>query len=157
MSLVDTDTNEHYDRIFVRNGARFPTSVVFMYVFQEMWSHARAWKLTRVELDVLTLLLERMEYGNVVHISQAGIAELLDMYPSDVTRIIQKLAAADFIDKVPDPQDHRRLAYQLNPLFVWMGTVKEWSVAVKSKSKHTPHLRPKPVRVRRQVTEELVA
>lgn len=70
---------------------------------------ARALGFTQVQWRAL-LRLDRNE-----GISQAGLADLLDMQPISLARILDRMATADLIERRPDPSDRRAVKLFLTP------------------------------------------
>ena len=48
-------------------------------------------------------------------ISQVGLADMLDMQPISLARVLDRMEAAGFIERRPDPQDRRALKLFLLP------------------------------------------
>lgn len=48
-------------------------------------------------------------------ISQAGLADLLDMQPISLGRILDRMVAADLVQRQPDPNDRRAVKLFLTP------------------------------------------
>lgn len=63
--------------------------------------HARGLGLTRSQWHALAYL-SRNE-----NISQTGLADLLDLEPITLSRIVDRLVDTGFVERVPDPSDRR--------------------------------------------------
>ncbi|MBH8452720.1 hypothetical protein I8Q61_18700, partial [Acinetobacter baumannii] len=59
-------------------------------------------KINTSELRVLIYILKKMEFGNLVSLSQASIVKALDMNKSNVSIIFKKLLAKDVLIKDED-------------------------------------------------------
>jgi predicted transcriptional regulator len=77
---------------------------------------------------VLFALLERMDFENFIHASQADIANELEMHKSSVNRAIKRLIAAEVVTEGPKIGINR--TYRLNPNFGWKGSVSNHKKAV---------------------------
>jgi MarR family transcriptional regulator for hemolysin len=71
--------------------------------------NARGSGLTRSQCQVLTYLARN------VGISQSGLAELLDVEPITLCRIVDKLQAFGLIERHPHPSDRRVWTLHLTP------------------------------------------
>nr|CRY96899.1 hypothetical protein [uncultured prokaryote] len=68
---------------------------------------------------VFNSLMARLDFQNFIQVSQAEIAEELDMKPSNVSRAVKRLIEHGFV-KV-GPKVGRSSTYQLHPELVWKG------------------------------------
>lgn len=71
--------------------------------------HARDLGLTRAQWQVLT----RLSSNEGIH--QNGLAEILEIEPITLVRILDRLEAAELIERRPDPADRRMRRLHLTP------------------------------------------
>jgi len=81
---------------------------------REFDARARALGFTQGQWRVLTYL------GRNEGISQVGLAEMLEMQPISLARVLDRMAASGLIERRPDPQDRRALKLFLTPAAVPM-------------------------------------
>jgi hypothetical protein len=77
---------------------------------------------------VLFSLLARLDFENLILLSQAEIARELSMHRAHVQRAIKRLVSIDAIIEGPRVGIHR--SYRLNPEFGWKGSGKTHVVAL---------------------------
>jgi DNA-binding MarR family transcriptional regulator len=71
--------------------------------------HARGFGLTRSQWQVLAYLSQNEG------INQSGLAELLDVQPITLARLIDKLEDMQLVERRPDPKDRRVWLLRLTP------------------------------------------
>ena len=91
-------------------------------------------QFTRVEdFRVLMALLERLDFENLIQVSQADVARDLKMDRAQVNRAIKRLIAADAI--IEGPKIGISKSYRLNPNFGWKGSAKNHNKALDEERK----------------------
>ena len=92
---------------------RFVLGLEIYETYRTMRRHfdrrARALGFTQVQWRALLRL------GSNPGISQARLADLLDMQPISLARILDRLAAANLVERRPDPVDRRVVQLYLTP------------------------------------------
>ena len=101
-----------------RDNAQFSVPLEIYEVFRTMRreydARARALGFTQGQWRVLSQL------GRNEGISQVGLAEILDMQPISVARVLDRMEASGLIERRPDPQDRRALKLFLAPAAIPM-------------------------------------
>lgn len=118
VGIVDKETGEVIDEgglIFVPKKIRIKG---FFMGMQEGFEYLAKFKLKGEALNVLLLLISRMDYENVIRISQREVAEILSMKKQNVSRAMKTLREAGVID----PGEFH--AVQLSPDIGWKGKVQ---------------------------------
>src|SRR5579871_3091612 len=82
---------------------------VFRNLRREFDARARAHGFTEGQWRVLSHL------GRNQGISQAGLAEMLEMQPISVARVLDRMAGNGLIERRPDPRDRRAVQLFLTP------------------------------------------
>ena len=96
-------------------------------------------QFTRVEdFRVLMALLERLDFENLIQVSQADIARDLKMDRAQVNRAIKRLIAADAI--IEGPKIGISKSYRLNPNFGWKGSAKNHNKALHEERKRRSNI-----------------
>ena len=85
------------------------------------------------DYDVLFALLERLDFENLIQVSQAELASDCDMRPPHVSRSIKKLL--DLGCLLEGPKIGRSRSFRLNPRFGWKGSTKGHQNALKQRMK----------------------
>ncbi len=75
------------------------------------------------ELRVLFFMLGRLEFNNLISLTQKTIAEELNMKRQNVAMAIKGLAERNIISVL---KKGRNNFYKLNPEIAWRGKTKEW-------------------------------
>lgn len=78
------------------------------------------------------ILLDVVEYGNVVNASTNDMAELCGYSKRQTERALNELVNANVLTKSKHPVDGRMTQYHLNPYFSWKGTVKDRKKYIKN-------------------------
>jgi MarR family transcriptional regulator for hemolysin len=89
--------------------AEYPNAIVQLLVeTARLWRrlldrelHARLPGMTRARCHVLIHL------ARFVGLNQAGLSQILDIRPSTLVRLVDRLEAAGFLTRIPDPDDRR--------------------------------------------------
>lgn len=68
---------------------------------------------------VFNALMTRLDFENYIQVSQADIAEEVQMKPSNVSKAVSKLLSLGFIRQ--GPKVGRSYTYQLHPELAWKG------------------------------------
>ena len=87
--------------------------------------------LTGRDYDVLFALLERLDFENLIQVSQAELADDCGMQRSHVNRSISKLI--DLGCLLEGPKIGRSRSFRLNPRFGWRGSAKGHQQALKAR------------------------
>ena len=82
---------------------------VFRAMRREFDARARAHGFTQGQWRVLSQLDRNQG------ISQAGLADILDMQPIAVSRVLDRMESNGLVERQPDPQDRRALQLFLTP------------------------------------------
>lgn len=86
-------------------------------------------QMTNVDdFRVLMALLERLDFENLLVVSQAEIARDLEMHRQHVQRSIKRLIAMEALLEGPRIGINR--SYRLNPHFGWKGSAKNHVIAL---------------------------
>lgn len=80
---------------------------------------------------VLFALLTRLDFENLLVVSQADIAAELDMRPQHVGRSVKRLVELGALLEGPRIGVHR--SYRLNPAFGWKGSAKNHQKALRDR------------------------
>jgi hypothetical protein len=99
---------------FVKNG--------WMAVNQGALKLLRTSGLQGKDYEVLFALLERLDFGNFIHVNQSEIARILNMKQPNIARSIKKLVDIEAL--IEGPKVSRSRTYKLNPEFGWKGSGK---------------------------------
>lgn len=79
--------------------------------------------IKRVEdFRVLMAMLERLDFDNLIQVSQADVASELEMDRAQVNRAVKRLC--DLGALVPGPRIGVSRSFRLNPTFGWKGSAK---------------------------------
>lgn len=90
--------------------------------------------LKRVEdFRVLMALLQRLDFNNLIQVSQADLARQLEMDRSQVNRAIKRLIELKAV--LPGPRIGMLMSYRLNPSFGWKGSAKSHNEALRERMK----------------------
>lgn len=90
--------------------------------------------LRRVEdFRVLMALLQRLDFENLIHLSQREVARELELDPAQVNRAIKRLEDLGAI--LPGPKVGVGRTYRLNPSFGWKGSAKAHNAALRDRMK----------------------
>lgn len=87
------------------------------------------YETTRVLITMMGLL----DYGNVVAIGQAELAERLHMRQPNVSRAIARLKRERILFAAP--RTNGKTTYRLNPTFAWKGSAKTHNEALRENMK----------------------
>ena len=101
-SHTDADTNSR----FVLGVEIYETSRTMRRYFDR---RARAMGFTQVQWRALRRL------DSNPGISQAGLADMLDMQPISLARILDRMVLAQLVERRPDPNDRRAVKLYLTP------------------------------------------
>lgn len=85
------------------------------------------------DFRVLMALLERLDFNNLIQVSQAEVARELEMDPAQVNRAIKRLVKLDAV--LPGPKVGTSMSYRLNPSFGWKGSAKSHTEALRDRMK----------------------
>ncbi|MCS2151017.1 MarR family transcriptional regulator [Scandinavium goeteborgense] len=89
--------------VIIQNDKKASIKNEFVIVFLENFDRLiTELKMNTSELRVLIYILKKMEYGNLVSLSQASIVKALDMNKSNVSVIFKKLISKDVLIKDED-------------------------------------------------------
>ena len=118
VGIIDKETGEVIDEgslIYVPKKIRIKG---FFMGMQEGFEYLAKFKFNGEALNVLLLLISRMDYENVIRISQSQVAQILSMKKQNVSRAMKVLRVAGVID----PGDFH--AVHLSPDIGWKGSVQ---------------------------------
>ena len=87
-------------------------------------------ELTGEQFKVLMLMLADLDYENFIQISQAHIADTLEMQKTNVSRAVRALLDVGVIFE--GPKVGRSKTYRLNEQFGWKGTASNHKKALKN-------------------------
>ena len=130
MRLTDLDTGEVFLGLAVPQKKKYPREIQ-QDGFYTMFSFgseriAQIEGLNGTDYRVLFQLLSHLEFENWINITQATIAEELQIKKSNISTSIKKLVEKEIIEKQKDSKDKRKIRYRLNPEYGWMGDAKQW-------------------------------
>lgn len=80
------------------------------------------------DFRVLMALMAKLDFENLLVISQADLGREIDMDPAHIRRAIRKLKEMDALLEGPRIGIHR--SYRLNPRFGWKGSAKGHVIAL---------------------------
>lgn len=90
--------------------------------------------IKRVEdFRVLFALLKRLDFNNLIQVSQAEVARELEMDRAQVNRAIKRLIMLGAV--IAGPRIGTAMSYRLNPTFGWKGSAKGHSEALRARMK----------------------
>ena len=118
VGIIDKETGEVIDEgslIYVPKKVRIKG---FFMGMQEGFENIAKFKLKGEELNVLLLWISRMDYENIIRVSQKEIADVLGMKKQNVSRAMKTLRVAGVID----PGEFH--AVHLSPDIGWKGSVQ---------------------------------
>lgn len=124
VGLVDTETWEVIEGgnlIYVPRKVRVQG---FFMGMQSGFEELAMAKLNGEALNVMLLMLGRMDYENEVRLTQKQIGEILSMRKQNVSRAMRALREAGLIDA----QDENRIV-RFQPEIVWKGKVQKMNAA----------------------------
>lgn len=88
----------------------------------------------RVEdFRVLMAMLERLDFDNLIQVSQAEVAAELEMDRAQVNRAVKRLCELGAV--LPGPRIGVSCSYRLNPAFGWKGSAKSHQEALQRRMK----------------------
>lgn len=127
MELTHIKTGQVYQGLAVLQGRRYPKETEFNTMFKDGWKFLSSVEgLSGQDYRVFSALMQRMDFGNWICVSQETIAEELGINRRVVTRSINKLVKANVIQKRKEEADKRRSKYRLNPQIGWKGKANQW-------------------------------
>ena len=137
VGIVDKQTGEVIDEgslIYVPQKVRIKG---FFMGMQDGFEYLAKSNLKSEALNVLLLLISRMDYENIIRVSQKEIGDVLGMKKQNVSRAMKTLRDAGVID----PGEFH--AVRLSPDIGWKGKVsnmrKQQSVLMKGSMLHSTH------------------
>lgn len=90
--------------------------------------------LKRVEdFRVLMAMLERLDFENLIQVSQAEVADELEMDRAQVNRAVKRLCEVGAL--LPGPKIGLSRSFRLNPTFGWKGSAKGHNEALERRKR----------------------
>lgn len=93
----------------------------FVMVFQDALELLFEGSISKSTFMIIVYLWKELRWSNHLGIDQTTIAEKTSCSLPTVKKSIQELKKIKFLVSYPDPQDHRRSIYFINPNFSWKG------------------------------------
>jgi predicted transcriptional regulator len=103
---------------------KFPKIPDFILLFQAI-NLTISKNTNPITCKILLYFMSKLQYGNHIGIDNQTICEEIGCSKRSVSRALKDLTDMCIIIQYPDPQDHRRNIYIINPTTCWKGTVKE--------------------------------
>ena len=127
MDLTHLKTGQVYQGLAILQGRRYPRETEFNTMFKDGWKFlASIDGLTGQDYRVFSALMQRMDFGNWIRVSQETMAEELGLKRPAVTRSINRLLKYNVIQRKREEVDKRRWMYRLNPQIGWKGKANQW-------------------------------
>lgn len=123
---VNSKTGEEAAGLLIIKGSRYPRDITFVTVFTHGFLDLADLKLSTTQWRILCVLLSRLEFGNMVELTQRVIAERLSLQQPTVARAIARLIKLNLLMRQTHPEDARRVIYVLDPHIAWKGKARDW-------------------------------
>lgn len=131
MDLTHLKTGQVYQGLAILQGRRYPKETEFNTMFKDGWKFLASIEgLSGQDHRVLAALMQRMDFGNWIRVSQETMAEELGIKRQAVTRSINRLVKYKVIQRKREEIDKRRWMYRLNPQIGWKGKANQWMRAI---------------------------